>query len=122
MTIEEASETYCIPIKMLKEYEQMKLCGTVKKIMGKWQYDEQDLQRLSMMMTLHDIGFSSKEIDEYMRLLLSGEKEDSCLNMLNQKRKVVLDTIHLYEKQLSHLDYLRHEIQKNKTEKGNINI
>ena len=27
MTIEEASEKYCIPIKILKEYESMELCG-----------------------------------------------------------------------------------------------
>ncbi len=34
MTIEEASEKYCIPIKILKEYESMELCKTVKKVMG----------------------------------------------------------------------------------------
>ena len=28
MTIEEASEKYCIPIKILKEYESMELCKT----------------------------------------------------------------------------------------------
>ncbi len=117
MTIEEASEKYCIPVKILKEYEQMNLCGTVKSIMGQWQYDEQDIERLSMIMTLHDIGFSNKDIDEYMRLLLSGEKEEKCLKMLNIKRKSALDKIHLYEKQISNLDYLRHEIRKGINEK-----
>ncbi len=112
MTIEEASEKYCIPVKILKEYEQMNLCGTVKSVMGQWQYDEQDIERLSMIITLHDIGFSNKDIDEYMRLLLSGEKEEECLKMLNSKRKSALDKIHLYEKQISNLDYLRHEIQQ----------
>lgn len=111
MTIKEASEVYCIPIKILKEYEQMNLCGTVKRVMGKWQYDKQDLERLSMIMTLHEVGFSTKDIDEYMKLLLSGEKEEDCLKMLNQKRKSTLDKIHFYEKQISNLDYLRHEIQ-----------
>ncbi len=117
MTIEEASEKYCIPVKILKEYEQMNLCGTVKSVMGQWQYDEQDIERLSMIMTLHDIGFSNKDIDEYMRLLLSGEKEEKCLKMLNIKRKSALDKIHLYEKQISNLDYLRHEIRKGINEK-----
>ncbi len=112
MTIEEASETYCIPIKILKEYEQMNLCGSVKKVMGKWQYGEQDLKRLSMIMTLHETGFSNKDIDEYMRLLFSGENEDNCLKMLSQKRKNTLDKIHFYEKQISNLDYLRHEIRQ----------
>ncbi len=112
MTIEEASETYCIPIKILKEYEQMNLCGAVKKVMGKWQYDEQDLEHLSMIMTLHDIGFSAKDIDAYMQLLLSGENEAICIEMLNRKRKNTLDKIHFHEKQLTALDYLRHEIRQ----------
>ena len=111
MTIEEASERYCIPIKILKEYEAMNLCGTVKKVMGDWQYDEQDLQRLSMIMTLHEIGFSNEDVDEYMKLLLAGENEDDCLNMLNKKRESTLDKIHFYEKQINNLDYLRHEIR-----------
>lgn len=117
MTIEEASEKYCIPIKILREYEQMNLCGTVKKVMGQWQYDEQDLERLSMIITLHDIGFSNEDIDEYMHLLLSGENEENCLKMLNEKRKSTLDKIHFYEKQISNLDYLRHEIKKDMEEK-----
>lgn len=116
MTIEEASETYCIPIKILKEYERMELHGTVKKDVG--QYDERDLKRLSMIMTLHDIGFSTKDIDAYMRLLLSGENEDTCIKMLNKKRKNTLDKIHFHEKQLSGLDYLRHEMRQEK--KGEI--
>ena len=39
MTIEEASEKYCIPIKILKEYESMELCKTVKRVMGEWHYN-----------------------------------------------------------------------------------
>ena len=34
MTIEEANEKYCIPIKILKEYEIMELSKTVKRVMG----------------------------------------------------------------------------------------
>ena len=106
MTIEEASGQFGIPIKILREYEQMNLCGTGK------QYGEQDLRGLSMLMTLHDIGFSAKDTHTYMQLLLTGENEEKCLKMLNQKRKKTLDKIHFYEKQISNLDYLRHEMQK----------
>ena len=48
MTIEEASEKYCIPIKILKEYESMELCKTVKRVMGEWHYDDEDIKRLCM--------------------------------------------------------------------------
>ena len=49
MTINEASERYHIPVEVLKEYESWGLCDEVKKVMGVWQYDDQDIQRLSMI-------------------------------------------------------------------------
>ena len=116
MTIQEASERYMIPIKILKEYESWGLCGAVKKVMGAWQYDDTDLERLSTIMTLHDIGFTTEEVETYMRLLLEQKDSDMArLRMLNQKRSATLDEIHFRERQLERLDYLRHELRK-KTE------
>ena len=113
MTIQEASERYMIPIKILKEYESWGLCGAVKKVMGAWQYDDTDLERLSTIMTLHDIGFTTEEVETYMRLLLEQKDSDMArLRMLNQKRSTTLDEIHFRERQLQRLDYLRHEIRK----------
>lgn len=112
MTIQEASERYQIPMHILREYESWGLCGAVKKVMGDWQYDDTDLERLSTIMTLHDIGFTSEEVEIYMRLL---ERENSCeqrLAMLEEKRDAALDEIHFKERQLQRLDYLRHEIRK----------
>ena len=43
MTIQEASERYKIPLEILREYESWGLCGSVKKVMGMWQYDDQTL-------------------------------------------------------------------------------
>ncbi|MDR3166187.1 MAG: MerR family transcriptional regulator [Synergistaceae bacterium] len=113
MTIDEASERYNIPIKILREYESWGLCGTVKKIMGAWQYDDRDLERLSMIMTLHDIGFENDEVEAYMRLLLEGgSTEAERMRMLNKRRVSALDEIHFKQRQLDRLDYLRHEIRK----------
>ena len=113
MTINEASKQYCIPIKILKEHESWGLCGAVKKVMGAWQYDDTDIERLSTIMTLHDIGFTSQEVETYMRLLLEQEGTDRArLRMLDEKRRAALDDIHFREKQLERLDYLRHELRK----------
>lgn len=115
MTIWEASETYNIPIEILEEYESWGLCGEVKKVMGAWQYDDTDLERLGMIMTLHDIGFSNEEVELYMHLLLEGEStENQRMRMLNQRRSTALDEIHFKEKQLERLDYLRYKIRNNK--------
>lgn len=115
MTMKEASERYKIPIKILKEYEKWELCGAVKKIMGAWQYDDQDIERLSMIMTLHDMGFSNSEVETYMRLTLEGNHtEPERMEMLNRRRWKTLDEIHFKEKQIAHMDYLRYEMQKSK--------
>lgn len=118
MTIYEASERYGIPMKILREYEQWGLCKAVKKVMGAWKYDDSDLENLSMIMTLHDIGFSMEEVETYMRLLLDGENTESQrMRMLDEKRNNALDEIHFHERQLERLDYLRHEIRKEKSQK-----
>ena len=113
MTIQEASERYQIPMKLLKEYERWGLRGAKDKVEGAWQYDDTDLERLSMVMTLCGIGFTAEEVERYMRLLLEGEgAELACLRMLDQKRAAVLEEIHRRERQLEQLDYLRYELRK----------
>ena len=108
MTKEEASKRYQIPVKILDAYESWGLCGTVKKVMGMWQ----DLERLSTIMALHDMGFTADEVESYMRLLLSDtDTARERMRMLEKRRDQALDEIHLKEKQLQRLDYLRHQMR-----------
>lgn len=64
--------------------------------MGAWQYDDADIERLSMIMTLHDIGFKHDEITHYMRLLLQGAS--TRMRILKQRRDKTLDEIHFQER------------------------
>ena len=117
MTVNEVSERYKIPVKILQEYESWGLCGEVKKIMGSWHYDESDIERLSTIMTLHDIGFTNDEVRRYMRLLLEGEStEKERMKMLTDKRSGTLDEIHFKQQQLDRLDYLRFEMKSYNSE------
>lgn len=119
MTIEEASQRYSIPIDILKEYENMELCDEVKKVMGVWQYDETDIERLSMIMTLHEGGFNKEEIAEYMKLFLKDEDTSvQCSQILKSKRNTTLNEIHFKEQQLNTIDYLTHEINQMKEKRG----
>lgn len=121
MTIQEASQRYQIPMDLLREYESWGLCGAVKKVMGAWQYDDTDLERLSTIMTLHDIGFTIEEVEAYMRLLLEGEATSAQrLQMLEHKRSATLDEIHFKERQLQRLDDLRHQIRNLQSATGGI--
>lgn len=118
MTLFEASEKYNIPPEILKEYESWGLCKAVKKVMGSWQYDDSDLENMSLIMTLHDIGFTPEETENYMRLKLQkGASDAKLLHILNKKRSEALDEIHFREKQLQRLDYLRHKIDVNNKNK-----
>lgn len=110
MTRTEASERYQIPIEILEEYEKWDFCRAGKQAEGAWQYDDEDLERLSMIMTLSVIGFEKKEIEQYMRLYLKGDTTSAeRLRILQKKRDRMLDEIHIQEKQLENLDYLRYK-------------
>lgn len=115
MTIDEVCERYCIPQNVLKEYEALGLCSSVKCVMGQWQYDDTDVERLSLIMTLHDVGFTNGEVETYMRLLLSGgDTREVRLKMLDKLRQRAIDEIHFHQKKLDWLDYLRYQIRQQK--------
>lgn len=52
------------------------MCQEIKKVMGFWQYDETDFERLSLIMMLHDLDFTVEEIKKYMKLSLKKMKEN----------------------------------------------
>lgn len=115
MNKSEVSKKYQIPVSVLDQYESWGLCHVVKYVMGQWQYDKQDLKRLSTIMALHDIGFSNDEVEQYMRLLLeTTDPQEKISQFLTEKRNKKLSEIHLQEKQLERIDFLRHRIEQTK--------
>lgn len=102
MTIDEVSRCCGIPLKVLQEY------------------DNADPERLSVLITLHQIGFESAEIEAYMKLLEKEDSDGQRLRILERKRRSLLDEIHFQEKQLSQLDYLRYSIRKKQSKKTTI--
>ena len=119
MTIDEVSRQYQIPIEVLKEYQSWGLCGAVQSVMGVWQYDDTDIERLSLMMTLHDIGFTNEEVEQYMRLVVAADNtNEEQMRMLARLRSKAMDEIHCKQKQLDRLDNLRYEIEKNTQKQG----
>ena len=112
MTIQEVSERYNIPMEILKEYENWEKDGSAEKAMGAWQYDDTDLERLSLIVSLYNMGFEGTEVASYMKLLEQEGTETQRMRMLNKKRYCILDQIHTQEKLLEQLDYLRYRIRK----------
>jgi hypothetical protein len=92
MTKEDGSRAYNIPFEILDEYESWGLYNTVKQVMGDWKCDDRDLERLSVIMTFHDICFDSVEVETYTRFPLAGESTGSERpRMLNKRRASALD-------------------------------
>ncbi len=111
MTEEEVSKKYQIPMELLEKYESWNLCD--KKKETPWKYDDFDLECLGMIMTLYEVGFTDREVEQYMRLCRKGEQtEEERIRMLTKKRQETLQKIHLQEKQLESLDYLRYQTRK----------
>lgn len=110
MTREEAVRRYQIPLAVLREYEAwgMQQCKT--------QYDNRDLERLSLITALEDLGFSSAEAKEYLLLWEREGTESQQLEILEAKRKAALNEIHRREEQLCRLDCLRHSLRKKQRE------
>lgn len=68
-----------------------------------------------MVMALHDFGFSGSGVEAYMCLELEGAgTKPQRMAMLKKQRNMTQDEIHFMEKQISHMDYLRYEMEKGK--------
>lgn len=112
MTEDEIKTRYKIPQDVLEEYRRLGLCDAVREVMADRQYNEEDIRRLSMILTLHDAGFSAGEVGTYMRLWLRGkETKEERLAMLERLRAGKLEEIHFHEAELTRIDYLRYRMR-----------
>lgn len=115
MTMQEVNRRYLVPIPVLEEYENWNLWNRESTKDSALQYDDRDLEFLSLVMTLQQAGFHGKEIESYVRLILNGDTTKKLrAKMLNQKRVDILDEIHRLEEQINRLDYLRYGNQSNR--------
>lgn len=112
ITRNEMSSHYGIPQRILKEYERLGSRHPENGAEGRAVYSDQDLERLRLIMALYEGGFQKEEVERYMALALdrtdTGAEQ---LAMLQKKRDGILHEIHLREKQIDQLDYLRYGIR-----------
>lgn len=59
---------------------------------GGWQYDDTGLERLSTMLTLRNIGFTTQELEAYMRPLLEGGASGAQRLRMLEKRSAALES------------------------------
>lgn len=102
MTKQEVLQKYGVPPDLLDKYAAMQKCSS---------YSDKDIENISMIMTLYDVGFDDSEVKRYINFCLSGEDTAAKrTEMLAKKRKHTLDEIHSKQKQLDGIDFLRYKV------------
>ena len=88
MTREEAGERYNIPAEVLREHERWGRSGETAA--ADRPYDQSDIERLSRIMTLYDVGFkkkkSSNTCDWLCRGMISSGSKRKCCGKSAAKR------------------------------------
>ena len=105
MERQEICARYNIPVQIFRIYER--ICPEEKT-----RYNDSDIERLGMIMTLCDAGFSEAEIERYMNFCKNGKSEpEKCISMLENKRRGTLEKIHHMERQIENIDCLKYKLK-----------
>lgn len=102
MTKQELAQRFHVPERVLEEYEKNIRSNSMEP------YTDNDLALLSQIVTLYEIGFSSGQVQEYLKT----SEKSAQLILLNQKRQELLNALHQREEWLDKLDFLRYKLQQ----------
>ena len=74
-------------------------------------YDEEDIEKLSFILSLQKLHFAHEDIKIYMQLYLLGDQTKlQRIKILKRKRQQLLDHIHDTQKELDALDCLLYKV------------
>lgn len=114
MTLSEAEKRFTLPRSTLEEYITF---GFIRKVAGQAEeiepeYRDEDFERLGLVDTLLEAGFTPKETGRFLNLTETAGTGEEQIRMLRRQRRNLLDDIHKMQKILDGLDYQIWEIQK----------
>ncbi|MCM1532813.1 MAG: MerR family transcriptional regulator [Ruminococcus flavefaciens] len=111
MTLIEACKRFGLDEKKLAYYEENGLlCGAEHE--GITDYDEHEIQNVSLIQFLFAAGLTVEEVKIYMRLEKDHEDADRRVAILRKYRCRLLDETHEKQKMIDRIDYTVHEIKK----------
>ena len=95
MNINEISLTYNVPVDCIQDFENQGFFDEVKQINGKKIYEEKDIQKLSFLMTLKNVGMSIQDMKKYIQYISEGDSTLSqTIDMLTRYRQALLEKAH----------------------------
>lgn len=104
MRIKEVSKRFNVSITALRYYEKVGLFEDVNRVNGIREYEDKDIERLSLILTLKNIGLSNETILKYIELNEQGAHT-------KLERQKLLDSIHNQQKNIDSLDYLIYQLK-----------
>ncbi|MEG0276339.1 MAG: MerR family transcriptional regulator [Coprobacillus sp.] len=112
MKIKEVSQKYNITETALRYYEKVGLFDDVKRINNIREYEDKDIERLSMIMSLKKVGLHIQAILRFLKLMKDNrDTRNERILILNKQRQELMDQIHQYQKNLDSLDFLIYELK-----------
>ena len=112
MQIKEVCRRFNVSRATLKYYEKEGLFEDVVRVNGIREYEDRDIERLSLIITLKNVGLT---IDMIAKFIDCDEHNDETktkrIKILQNERLKLLDDIHQQQKRLDSLDCLIYQIK-----------
>lgn len=102
MTREELCKFCNISIKKLETYEKAGFISATKTKYGEYDYCDRHVEQLGLIDTLLKVDFTQAEIKKYLSCCNHPEQ----IKMLRDKRRNLLDVIHVQQKLLDSIDFI----------------
>lgn len=106
MKINEVSRKFNISLSKLRYYEKVGLFDNVKRVNNIREYEDNDIKRLQLILSLKSSGLSIKEILVFIELEEDGHKKAQQKTIFINHRNKLVNQIHKLQKNLDSLDYL----------------
>lgn len=110
MTLIEAEKMFGLPHSILEKYTKF---GFIRESDIEEDYRDADFNKLGLIDTLINAGFSTEEIKKYLSLTENEGTDEQKKDMLKKQRREILKDIHKKQQLLDTLDYIIWDIKNN---------
>ena len=106
MTLNDAAKKFDLPLETLKKYISLGFIRENSNTDGTAQYKDSDFERLGLIDTLIQSGFTPEETKKYLALTENMGADETQIRMLKKQRRSLLNDIHKKQQLLDNLDYM----------------
>lgn len=113
MTFEEINRRYEVSLDTLHEFEEAGLFTNIKRIDQRYDFTDQDIENLSCILSLYQIGMDLHDVNFFLDLKRQGDKTKAeRVFMLKKIREKALVDLHRKQKNLDCIDCMIYELKK----------